>query len=103
MDVVRRMYGGFEDLEKEVQKLGEPLGEWTPIDTTQEVIAQDTLTRNLLWTEAEPSGARTPQFGLDVIELPDGLNDEFGPGEALLLTKAEEGYPDGHGLHQQNP
>ena len=63
MDVVRRMYGGFEDLEKEVQKLGEPLGEWTPI---------------------ENSGF--PEF-------PDGLNDEFGPGEALLLTIAEEGHP----------
>merc|ERR1712242_298734 len=46
-----------------------------------------------MWKEAEPRGVRTPQFGLDVIKLPDGLNDEFGPGEALLLTVAEEGYP----------
>ena len=92
MDVIRRMYGGFEDLEKEVQQLGEPLGEWKPMETTQhEVLAQDTLTRDPVWTEAEPSGVRTPQFGLDLIELPDGLTDEFGPGEALLLTIAEDG------------
>ena len=94
MDIIRRMYGGFEDLEKDVQQLGEPLGEWTPMETTQhEVLAQDTLTREPEWADAEPSGVRTPQFGLDLIELPDGLTDEFGPGEALLSTVAEDGYP----------
>ena len=93
MDVVRRIYGGFEDLEKEIRKMGEPLGEWKPLGATPEIIAQDTLTRNLLWEEAESSGRDTPKFGLQLIELPDGLTDEFGPGEALLLAVAEEGYP----------
>merc|ERR1712051_286474 len=69
------------------------MGEWTPIGAAPEILAQDTLARNLMWTQAALSGKETPKFGLDLIELPDGLIDEFGPGEALLLTIAEEGYP----------
>merc|ERR1712007_34179 len=39
MDIVRRMYGGFDDLDGEVSKVADKLGPWSPVDKAVETFA----------------------------------------------------------------
>ena len=87
------MYGGFDDLDREVQDLAQGLEPCRPIEPVVQPVAQDLLDRGTSWTARARSGADTPMFGADTITVAHGIEEEFGPGRVLVAKYLTEEFP----------